>query len=249
MNTPERGFKNPEYLSEDFIHMENEFEEEMRDRVLIEHLFHDAHLDQILNSSTVDTSTLIDLHHEFVEEKKKRNFGARFDLALQPKFLGIIKLVELGISTNPGRNGEADGLKAHYLEHLDWMMKNVQWKEYEKDPDQFPVGELPREKSRRTITTRQPQCKTAKDSLVIVERNRPLINSLMDHSGETVHVRIGKRMLFALPKKTIDAIEQHIGKVSDPSGMNTIENMLDHKAEIITPIRTGYYLATDLFED
>lgn len=247
MSRPEHGYRNPELVSEDFIHLENEYEEEMRDRVLIEHLFHDAHLDQILNAATVDTSTLIDLHHDFVEEKKKRNFGARFDLALQPRFLGIIKLVELGISTNPGKSGEADGLKAHYLDHLNWMMRSVQWKKFEKNPERFPIGELPREKSKRTITTRPPQCESAKDTLVIVERNRPLINSLMDHDGETVHVRIGKRMLFALPKKTIDAIEQHIGKVSDPSGMKAIENLLDHKAEIITPIRTGYYLATDYF--
>lgn len=245
----EFGERMPPSLFELVRLRENEIER-MRDDIYLEaHLFHDHHLDESLTNSPEDQIKLLHLEHEFLREKKQKviengverdqNMGDLFALAIQEKYLDKIHVVELGRTENPGENGEVDGLKIQYRQFRDWLIMQGHIKE-----------DLSRENSGRTIRVRKPVMLEASDKLAIVERDRPLINTVIDVRGEKVAVKIGKRMVFSIPLPTIGGIyHAHDRQLNSEEALRAVENLLDHTRDCIHPIATSYHLKTYVLKD
>lgn len=234
---------------------ENTKEEAWEERFLAENLFHDKFLDATLHG-TEDRIKLLNLEHEFLQEKRGKNMGERFDLAIGDKYLGKIHIVELGRTTNPGANGEVDGLKSQYHDFLKWLKKQGVVKDelgrlespeevnerLEKYPESSPQPE-----SRRHISGRAPVHPEATNNFVIMVRNRRLIDTSLKHDGKTLDIAVSKRMVFGMPPKALAAIyAMHDGDLNTDQALKHIEGLLEHAPDAITPIRTAYYLATDI---
>lgn len=226
----------PESLIEMVRTSENTKEENWREIFLAENLFHAEHLDEVFNRSPEDRILLMQLENEFLNEKRGKNMGERFALALDEKYLGKIHIVELGHTTDPGRNGEIDGLKDEYRDLLKWMIENG-----------IVEHELTRQESGRRVSIRKPVTPEAASSLGIVVRNRPLIDTAIEHEGETLDVAIGKRMVFSLPQPAIKALLALSDDINCEQTQQYIEErFLRDGWGGVAPIRTSYYLATKL---
>jgi hypothetical protein len=234
----EFGVRSPEALTDRVRETENEYEERMTESVLADTLFHTEFVDEVLLNSPEDRIRLLALEHEFLEEKRGKNMGERFELALSDKYLGKIHVVELGKTTNPGATGEIDGLKDDYRMFLRWMIEH-----------DVVEKELDRSESKRTIRCRQPRIAEAAGQLVICERNRPLIRTNIIHDGARVDIAINKRMIFSLPAQTAVALKGRFqgDEIRDEQTLDFIESyFLHHGSGGVRPIRTAYYLATKL---
>jgi hypothetical protein len=215
---------------------ENLKEESWRERFLAENLFHTEHLEEVFSKSDDDKILLLQLENEFLNEKSGKNMGERFALAISDKYLGKIHVVELGRTTNPGINGEIDGLKDQYRDLLRWMKT-----------EGIVDDEMSRAESGRNISTRKPVEEEAADKLAIMVRNRPLINTTIEHEGTKLNIAIAKRMVFGLPRnalKAIFAIDEDLN--SEKTQQFIEERYLKNGWGGVVPIRTAYYLATQL---
>lgn len=232
----------PATLVETVRATENEVEEAWRDSKLAMFLFHDDHLNRSISAheeisdDTIETRhyRLFQLEQDFLQDKKFKDMSERFDLALDPKYLGAIHVVELGTTTNPGLNGEVDGLKHQYNSLLKHM-KNAG----------IPVTEMERSKSGRNLSIRRPVLPEAADKYAVMVRNRPLINTKFEYDGAQVSVGIAKRMIFSVPLpslKPLLAIDEDIN--SEAVQRTVEERFLAQGWECVMPIRTSYYLAT-----
>lgn len=225
----------PEALIAAVRESENEREENWREKFLAENLFHNAHLDEVLEE-TEDRILLLNLEHQFLQDKQHKNMGERFDLALSNKYLGKIHVVELGRTTNPGTNGEVDGLKSEYNDLLRWMQQ-----------EGIVERELTRQESGRSVSVRKPVLPGASDRLVIMVRNRPLIQSKLVHKDQELDIAIAKRMVFSLPRESIKPLLNINAKLCGEEVHEIIEErFLKNGWGGVQPIRTAYYLATDL---
>ena len=235
----EFGFRTPEALKEAVRTSENDYEETLREMFLADKLFHDDHLMQALENPGQYMDDLTRLQRDFLEEKKGMNMGERFCLALSDKYLGKVHVVELGKTTDPGTSGEIDGLKDEYRDLLSWMIEHG-----------LVEGELSRQESGRTVGLRKPIAPEAAGELAIMIRNRPLINTLIEHEDKKIGIGIAKRMVFSVPKVTLNALNGGTPhkdfKFRDPRSLELIETMLQHGTGGIQPIRTAYYLATEV---
>jgi hypothetical protein len=233
----EFGIRATEALADVVRTSENAKEDAWRERFLAENLFHNAHLDEVLGK-TEDKIQLYSLEQEFLEEKRDKTMGERFALAISAKYRGKIHVVELGRTTNPGVNGEVDGLKDEYRDLLKWMQENG-----------VVERELERHESGRNMSIRKPVHEEAANKLVIVVRNRPLVETEIVHEGVNLSIGITKRMVFGLPHQSMRALLA----VSPELDLNServqqfIEgNFLKDGWGGVQPIRTAYYLATDV---
>lgn len=232
---------------------ENTKEEAWEERFLAENLFHDKFLDATLHG-TEDRIKLLNLEHEFLQEKRGKNMGERFEFAISDKYLGKIHIVELGRTTNPGANGEVDGLKSQYHDFLKWLKEQGVVEEelgrlespeevnerLEKSP-----GSNPQPESRRHISARAPVHPEATNKFMIVVRNRHLIDTSLNHKGRELDVAVTKRMVFGMPPQALAVISaMHDGNLNNEQAQQHIEGLLEHAPDAITPIRTAYYLAT-----
>lgn len=234
----EFGVRTPNTLIEAVRANENEVEESWREEFLAKNLFHAKHLDHTLASGNYNTHSLPLLEHDFLTEKQGKNMGERFELALSDKYLGKIHVVELGKTKDPGLDGAIDGLKGEYNDLLSWM-KSVGIVE----------KELERSESGRDISERNPVTDYARGKLVIAVRNRPLIDTEHVHNGRTISIRIAKRMVFSMPIQTRVAVLARCGsnELKGDRVVEFVENMfLSNGAGGIQPIRTAYYLATEV---
>ena len=235
----EFGVQLPETLIESVRRTENEYEETLREVFLADKLFHDSHLMQAIAEPHLYMDELGRLQREFLENKRGKNMGERFEMALSDRYLGKVHVVELGSTTNPAGSGAIDGLKDDYHDLLNWMIQN-----------DIVDNELPRRRSGRTVSLRKPQCPSAAGDLAIMVRNRPLINSAIVHKGHEVGIGIAKRMVFSMPLNTLYALnagtETKNLAFNDERSLELIETMLHHGTGGIKPIRTAYYLATEV---
>ena len=237
----EFGVRASETLIESVRRTENEHEETLREVFLADKLFHDAHLKRAIAEPHRFIDELGRLQREFLDEKRGMNMGERFALALSDKYLGRVHVVELGSTTDPGVSGEIDGLKDEYRDLLRWMKDNG-----------IVENELDRKESGRSVSLRKPLCPEAAAGIVIMIRNRPLINTLITHDGRSVGIGIAKRMVFSMPHNTLYAL--NAGTVDknltfdDERSLGMIETMLQHGSGGIRPIRTAYYLATEVHD-
>ena len=112
--------------------------------------------------------------------------------------------------------------------------------------------EMSRKQSGRNVSLRKPQLPSAATELAIMIRNRPLINAAIMHDGREVGIGIAKRMVFSVPITTLHALnagtELKKYSLNDERSLQIIETMLHHGTGGIEPIRTAYYLATDVRE-
>ena len=218
---------------------ENEYEESLREAFLADKLFHDEHLMQALENPGLLMDDLAHLQRDFLEEKRGKNMGERFALALSDKYLGKVHVVELGNTTNPGASGEIDGLKDEYRDLLSWMIQHG-----------VVDDEMSRKDSNRSVGMRKPIHPDAEGKLVIMIRNRPLIHTTIEHELNKVEIGIAKRMVFSMPIETVRALnagtEHKNFSFNDDRTLELIETMLHHGTAGIKPIRTTYYLATEL---
>lgn len=225
----------PEALVETVRQTENEREEGWREKFLAENLFHNNHLDDVLRRSE-DRIQLLNLEHQFLQDKQDKNMGERFDLALSDRYLGKIHVVELGRTTNPGANGEIDGLKTEYNDLLRWMQQNG-----------IVERELSRQESGRNISVRKPALDEAADRLAIMVRNRPLIQTSLVHNGQQLDIAIAKRMVFSLPRESLKPLLAINPNLCGEEVQQFIEDrFLKNGWGGVRPIRTAYYLATDI---
>ena len=235
----EFGVRTPETLIDAVRRSENEYEESLREAFLADKLFHDEHLMQALENPAVYLDGLGRLQREFLDEKRGLNMGERFALALSDKYLGKVHVVELGNTTNPGASGEIDGLKDEYRDLLRWMIEHG-----------LVENEMSSAQSGRSVGLRKPILPEAAGQLTIMIRNRPLIHSTIEHAGKSIGLAIAKRMVFSMPLRTVHALNagtvQKNFKFEDQRSLEIIETMLHHGTGGITPIRTAYYLATEL---
>lgn len=223
-----------ERITEVIVRTENQREEKLREQFLEDNLFHFRH---VLNPE-ISSTDLDRLEQDLVAEKRDKNMGERFELALSEKYLGKIHVVELGSTTNPGKNGEIDGLKTQYLDLLDWMVTHG-----------ITEGEKKREESGRTISCRRPLDEAARLSMTIMVRNRPLVETSIEHAGQLMRVGIGKRMVFGVPNEKVKFffIDGNDNTITDERKLSAVETLfLSGNANDVLPIRTAYYLITDV---
>lgn len=235
----EFGIQTPETLIDSVRRTENEYEDSLREAFLADKLFHDEHLMQALENPALYMDGLGRLQREFLDEKRGLNMGERFDLALSDKYLGKVHVVELGNTTNPGVSGEIDGLKDEYRDLLRWMMDHG-----------LVDGEMTCAESGRNVGLRKPILPDAVGHLAIMIRNRPLIQTTIEHRDRRVGMGIAKRMVFSMPLQTLHALnagtERKDFTFEDERSLELIEKMLANGTGGIKPIRTSYYLATEL---
>ncbi|GEM_PF-1906633 len=217
---------------------ENEIEESHREDRLMRVLFHDDHHDVMSELEWLGALELEQLRRDFLEEKRDKNMGERFEMALSPKYLGKIHVVELGMTTEPSADGGIDGLKKDYRDILKFMTDN-----------KIVERELSRSESGRWLDFRNPVLDEAKGKLVVVGRNRPLIDTTIEHGGKVVAVHMLKRMVFSMPMTNFHLLVQRGGgKLESERALEVLETQLNHGSGGIAPIRTTYYLATDLVQ-
>lgn len=235
----EFGVRTPEKLIDLVRRSENEYEESLREAFLADKLFHDEHLMQALENPALYMDGLGRLQREFLDDKRGLNMGERFDLALSDKYLGKVHVVELGNTTNPGASGEIDGLKDEYRDLLGWMIHHG-----------LVDDEMASSESGRSVGLRKPILPEAANCLTVMIRNRPLIHTSIEQADKKVDIAIAKRMVFSMPLQTIHALnagtEQKNFNFNDSRSLQMIETMLHHGTGGITPIRTAYYLSTEL---
>jgi hypothetical protein len=227
----------------------NKTEDKLRHDSFEDLLFHGHYITQ----NYTDFANIDELRAQFLAEKKERDFAGRFDMALDPKYLGRIRVVELGLTTKPGENGEFDALKSEYMKLKDWMIQMG-----------IIDDELPREKSGRFYEVSVEQSITM--SRLIVARMRPLVSqtiTVTDPLGgdKDVRIDIAKRMVFNLPKQHMQILAQRYGAQFDgdgPQGLSEItrtlnetdlkdhiDGLLGHFAPIASN-RTSYFMHTEV---
>lgn len=211
---------------------QNAIEENLREHFLMTHLFKDEHF----AGSHYDE--LIQLKEEFVQEKRNKNMGERFNMALSEKYFDKIHVVELGLTEKPGLNGEVDGLKHEYTDLRHWLQLNGTIQD-----------ELPRQESGRTLQLRDS---AAAPEHIVMIRNRPLIESTIDTPRGIARFGIAKRMVFSMPRQLCAAILRQSGgnQPGSEEFMQRVETILQQRSlykqhTLLNPIRTGYYLASE----
>lgn len=235
VNTPSPEFKTID-IKQALREEQNAIEESLRDEFLQNNLFHEHLLVSDYSDDFVAERQRI--HDQFMRDKKGKNMGERMELALSDEYLNKINVVELGHTTRPDEDGHADGLKKDYIDLRNWMLAN-NWID----------DEISRSDSGRTVSFHNS--KVTRERKVVI-RNRPLIDTVIEHSvmnGEwpvNVRIRLAKRMVFSVPTRLIEAY----GALADHKGQEfvvaSVEQLLDRKSKHIDPIRTSYYLSTEL---
>lgn len=227
----EFGIQTPEHLIQDVRAEQNEIEETMREHILGAKLFRDAYTQRLLDMDNLDINIAFLRDQFLIDKKDKENMGDVFDLAINPPYLDAIHVVELGSITDLGKKGEIDGLKHDYLHLLDWLERNTEIK-----------GELPRKESARYIRILPSKIAERDGSFVVMERARPLVHGRITHNGQELEIKILKRMIFTMPKATAIAIAN-----KNEEGIEYLEDeLLPNGYGGIKPIRTTYYLATNI---
>jgi hypothetical protein len=235
------GIRTPEALIDAVRAKENEYEESLREKFLADKLFNVNHLLDVMIDPNLSAEYLDELEKDFLQEKKGLNMGERFALALSDKYLGKLHVVELGSTTSPGAQRSIDGLKHEYTDLRNWM---------ENTSTDIKFHEFSRQESKRKVSVRQPVCPEAKDKIAIMVRNRPLLVGRRERNHQPLDFAVLKRMVFSLPLETLHALnagtETKDLRFNDERSLQIIETCLEHGSGGVEPIRTSYYLATDV---
>lgn len=203
-------------------------EEALRESFLKEHLFHERTI-----GDEHDSKELTELIELFIAQKKGKNMGERYALALSLEFFRRIHVVELGITDSPSVEGELDGLKHEYRDLRHFLIQT-----------NAIEGEMDRSSSGRSFDVRRTNVTSER---IVVIRNRPLIHTTVPVEGGYAPIGIAKRMVFSIPSGLYVALaERYQFKDINESekAMQQLEEMMNTgtKERTIDAIRTGYYL-------
>jgi hypothetical protein len=199
---------------------------------------------------------LDELKAQFLEEKKHKSFTERFDMAFSPKYLGKIRVIELGTTTRPGENGELDGLKGSYNYMKQFLVDS-----------HVIEDEMSREECGRFYQVSHSE---VTDTRTIIARMRPLVHgeiniALPDEDPRFVKIDIAKRMVFSIPTNFFELLTKRYGALPRQDGKitlaeqarilnsqgelkNHLDGLLGHFAPI-DAIRTSYFMHTQLVDD
>ena len=185
---------------------------------------------------------LAELRQDFLRDKKNLDMLGRFELALSDKYLGAIHVTVLGDTTEPGENGELDGLKSEYNDLKNWLINLGLIKD-----------EMTRAESNRFLEFTKVN---ATRDRIAVGRMRPLISATFDIQKEddprftkTVHLDIAKRMVFSIPTGLRDALRRIDHTLTSEATLRTIEDLLERsgaRGRVVDGARTTYLLRTSL---
>lgn len=216
-----------------------EIEENTRLRILANGHFH-PEFKNIEDDAGILTQRLKD----FLDEKKSKNMGEIFNLALQPGYIDVIRLVELGNVDAPFQHNQLDGLKHEYIDLKNWFIEH-----------RIIEDEMPREQSGRNI---ELYLSRVMPNRSIVVRNRPLISAFTAtnyHNGHQVgvHFDIAKRMVFSMPEPLQQALKKRFSSdfttkdgvltIVGEDSLQSIERCIDAPRKYdLEAIRTSYYL-------
>ncbi len=220
---------------------ENQKEEQFREQFLAHNLFHDDHFDaatEVWAGNPQQEAYFSALKDEFLQDKKGKNMGDRFNLAISKKYVGKIHVTELGKTTNPDINGDVDSLRGEYNDHIKWMRKQPN----------ITLREFTREESERDISVRHPINAGVCDISIAV-RNRPLAEAIINEKDYVLRIGIAKRMVFMVDTKKLVPLVWR-DNISSEHSISMIEQWLEGGIGLDRPIRgavrTAYYLATDV---
>lgn len=212
---------------------QNRIEEARREAFLADKLFH-SHM--LLQDDFKEIAA--EIHAEFMTEKKGKSMLERFDLATSERYLGVIHVVELGVSSAPAVDGALDGLKDEYAELRDFMVANG-----------LLDREMSREESGRTLSVERAPI----TGFVVISRNRPLMSGraglmMTDHDRVHADIGIAKRMVFSMKTPMYIAIADRFDDpgLKSEEAITFVEAALERQDPGIGAIRTAYYLATEL---
>ncbi len=211
---------------------ENELHEATRASFLRSHFFHDE----------TDIRAMIELHDKFMREKKGKNFGERFAMAISDEYLGRVHVVELS-STDHDEIPPGGSYKDPYHDLYDWLLRNG-----------VVEAELDAQQSGRMFAVNPSSVPVpyGAQERVIVTRVRPLLRADMENEvGTPLNFGITKLSVFAMMRLQLTALYTRYGVTpgeewTEPM-MQHVEELLRHSEttpmhRVIHKIRTGYYL-------
>lgn len=235
---PEYSLDDPEARLAALCAEQNAIEHALREDFLSQHVFHRhvLHPPATGEGEMLTISELVSLRKRFVAEKRGKNMGEVFDMALSPEYFDRIHVVELGLTERPGHNGELDGLKHEYDDLRLWMRNYG-----------LAVHVLSREESGRTIESRESEIDPSR---IILIRNRPLMEGIIENPQRHARFGIAKRMVFSMPQELLEKLRYMAGTAdcNDEKLKAFIEKAMQLKSPGIDAIRTGYYLVTEELE-
>lgn len=222
---------------------QNAIADRERDAFLARNLFH------IPTAFRPDAGEFLEeVKRAFLTQKEGKNMGELFALAIQEPYLGVINVVELGVSRHPENEGELDAIDTQYDD----------FKRKLKDK-KIIEGEVERAESGRKLEIGKSE---VLDDLLVLTLTRKLIDAQTDapvtlHDGEEaaeqlipvpVRFQVAKQTTFAIPAKLYHAVA---ARFDDPylrkeSSLSIVEGLLAPGSEFVEPIRTSYYLGTEL---
>lgn len=186
----------------------------------------------------------------FLTEKEGKNMGEVMDMALRPPNLGVIRVVELGKTDHPGRNGEIDGLKNQYRNLLRGMKR-----------DGWLTEDLPRLPTTRQMIIQPPMDNFPDIHLVtrlrmLIDTRQNITNQIGDkHYEDEVDIKLAKRMVFGMHKDGVNKACRETGySFYHPDYpyedlIQEIEKYMDSRDASIIPIRTEYFLETQIINE
>lgn len=215
---------------------QNAIEDKLRENFLASNFYHNHLLGSFFNDDSPNgygakLDELPALHAEFMHEKRDKNMGERFAMALSDKYLDKIHVVELGLSTNPSNRGEVDDLKDEWNDLRHWMQSQG-----------LIDDELSRQASGRELDLRRS--KVAPDRIVVV-RTRPLVTANVND----ISILIWKRMVFSVPEKLCQMVANLTQDeyLNSEAALQLFEQYMEPTSPLnsqLSSIRTGYYLAS-----
>lgn len=226
--------------------LENKKCDQAREETLEDHLLHPGIIDTFdPNQNELEVRwEIMQLRNEFLEEKKGKNFGERFAMAISNKYLGKVSVIELGVTEHIG-SAESQDLKEQYRDIRNWLVTHS-----------VIEDELNREQSGRFFRLSLAPVRSINRKVpahVVVSRVRPLLEGeIINEAGQTALFKQLKLSVFSMSGGVYIGLREKYGAELTCSErfMEHVEKMMDENDEnFINPIRTAYYQITHLAGD
>lgn len=163
-----------------------------------------------------------------IDLSETSTIAERFALFTEPFYTPYVRSLDLGQTKNPGSHDEVAALKEEYRD----LLAILKEKDVVKD-------ELPRAKAKPRIHLSLG----SRDEYIAATRNRDLFS----YEEETRTIFVAKRMVFLMPKATVDELAVGRDGSLAVSEIKKVEGWLDAQDhETIVPVRTVYYVRSKL---
>lgn len=245
--------KFPGSLLDDYLRevreQENHLLEQAREDFLVRHMF----TDDFFTASPMEAKKygishrfeMEQLRHKFSIEKKGKNFGESFAMAISPEYLGKLHVIELGV-TQDGLGGLED-LRRQFSDLHNFLKQN-----------KLTGGILPRDDCGRFYDVKSSKVKPPDTSLsprMVLTRIRPLLGgTFITSHNQVASITQVKMTTFSIPANFYVSLGNRYGVqciTKSEAWQIHMDDLLDegaHMQHLIDPIRTGYYQATELVD-